>query len=231
MTDHRYIYRPSTVRVPVQTFLFHADCIFRRVVGCAMSASTPHVGLAGFGYLEPLSRPLVCEDMSVIPAMPAKQPNLARKAMRVTDRLACESNWLQRSPRAAAFTSAFASPCASSTSIPASPSSVMSSSATMRSPRIHVDSITSSYARYGTWDSNSPVLPKAVMPRQPVDTPLQRRMLATDAWHVPPPSGRSTDSVEQYRSDERRPFEALQKQPWRNRSPMSLAKGATLLVI
>ena len=62
-----------------------------------MSAS-PHVSLAGFAYLEPLSRPIRVDDSSY--NSPEHEQHraleLPSKLASLTERLAAQSNWVRR---------------------------------------------------------------------------------------------------------------------------------------
>ena len=125
-----------------------------------MSCS-PHVSLAGFAYLEPLSRPIRVDDSSY--NSPEHEQHraleLPSKLASLTERLAAQSNWVrgeeQKSPGR-------------------SPPSLTTS---------RIDS-ESEFARSGIWPSLSP--PKPTVARKPDSTALQRRRPLTNTWHAVP---------------------------------------------
>ena len=129
----------------------------------AMTSSSPHVTLAGFGYLEPLARPIRC-PASINSASAQQQPGLSKKLLKLTDRLATKSNWVRReshSPQRSRYPEGeFSSPRTDSFS-----------------------NYTSSYAQSGSWPRSSSPRPSEA--RSPNSTALQRRNPPTTEFHVP----------------------------------------------
>ena len=125
-------------------------------------SSSPHVSLAGFAYLEPLSRPIRVVDSSWDSPEHEQQRTLElpRKLASLTERLAAQSNWVRREQQK---------------SPGRSPPSLTTS---------RIDS-ESEFARSGIWPSLSP--PKATVARKPDSTALQRRRPLTKVWHTVPP--------------------------------------------
>lgn len=113
-----------------------------------MTTLSPHVKLVGFGYLEPLARPIVDKiGNSPTSSKPRGIPPLTQKAALITERLAAKSHWIGvRSPR-----SLFS--CPSVTSLSTSPHSVIFPTPFDSGP---VDVLTTQYSRFGTWESPSP---------------------------------------------------------------------------
>jgi hypothetical protein len=203
-----------------------------------MTTLSPHVKLAGFGYLEPLARP-VCDKIGNSPtsSKPRGIPPLTQKAALVTERLAAKSHWIGvRSPRpfASAFPASETVSFPSVTSLPTSPHSVIYPTPFDSGP---VDVLTTQYSRFGTWESPSP--PMSPVPsrhrdppsigRRMLETPRDRRAFeTTPAWHEPaPPRAQVEAEAErrQHELEERARLESY-KMPWRFRQPMSLAKVA-----
>ena len=203
-----------------------------------MTTLSPHVKLAGFGYLEPLARP-VCDKIGNSPtsSKPRGISPLTQKAALVTERLAAKSHWIGvRSPRpfASAFPASETVSFPSVTSLPTSPHSVIYPTPFDSGP---VDVLTTQYSRFGTWESPSP--PMSPVPsrhrdppsigRRMLETPRDRRAFeTTPAWHEPaPPRAQVEAEAErrQHELEERARLESY-KMPWRFRQPMSLAKVA-----
>ena len=125
-----------------------------------MSSATPHTALVGFGYLEPLARP-ICHSPRVAPVHQVATKKLPAKVERLTQRLAAKSQWLRQAPDPAR------SP---------SPSSWPSSTSRTGSD--------SEYVRSGVWPRLTP--PKPVEARTPRSTALERRKPETSEFHSPP---------------------------------------------
>jgi hypothetical protein len=194
-----------------------------------MTTLSPHVKLVGFGYLEPLARPIVDKiGNSPTSSKPRGVPPLTQKAALITERLAAKSHWIGvRSPR-----SEFSFP--SVTSLSTSPHSVIFPTPFDSGP---VDVLTTQYSRFGTWKSPSP--PMSPVPsrhrdppsigRRMLETPRDRRAFeTTPAWHeLAPPRAQVEAEAErrQHELEERARLESY-KMPWRFRQPMSLAKVA-----
>ena len=203
-----------------------------------MTTLSPHVKLAGFGYLEPLARP-VCDKIGNSPtsSKPRGIPPLTQKAALVTERLAAKSHWIGvRSPRpfASAFPASETVSFPSVTSLPTSPHSVIYPTPFDSGP---VDVLTTQYSRFGTWESPSP--PMSPVPsrhrdppsigRRMLETPRDRRAFeTTPAWHEPAPPRAQVEAEAERRQHELEDRARLEsyKMPWRFRQPMSLAKVA-----
>ena len=153
----------------------------------AMSSATQHVALCGFGYLEPIARPIRFQG-SVAPELPEPPRKLPPKLAALTERLAVRSNWLSREADAHKPPS----PCKALYSPP-------------MGSRVDSDS---SYYKSGTWPRALP--PTPTTPRVQESTALMRRHPLTSEWHARSPS--PTRPMYPPRDNNEEP---LHKNPWR----------------
>ena len=149
-----------------------AECVAH---SCAMS-NTPHVTLTGFGYLEPLARPIKPPTVVAPPEVP-EVPPLSPRIAKLTDRLAVRSQWLKRRGP---------SNLAHDTKLSPGGTDLFALS------RVNTNS---QYSTSGIWPSISPPRPTVARgalhasPRQPA---IQRRVGSlTSDWHVPPQPGQA----------------------------------------
>ena len=130
-------------------------------------SNTPHVTLTGFGYLEPLARPIRTVN-SMAPPKGWDVPPLSPREQRLTSRLATRSNWLRQDP--AELTDS---------------STTKLRRRSFKGGNDLLDSMNSQYSTTGIWPADTP--PKPTVAREKESTALQRRVAtATSKWHAPP---------------------------------------------
>ena len=130
----------------------------------SMSALSPHVSLAGFGYLEPLARPMTSTPKTPV-TMPITDRSLPPRLASLTARLSPRSNWVRRSPATLE----------------------LDGRARMLSPVASIldSSMGSDFGRSGVSPLHShPPIPTIAREKQ--STAQQRREVKTSEWHLKP---------------------------------------------